>query len=180
MSPLETAGMSMVVRPPDSRPPRGSRTGDDTALDGLGPSSGFLPQDGAPVPAPAPTPQRALALDALQVLRRMRGSIPTDTVWDDIAFGRQIDAIRRQLEPIRSRRALAASFEREAFHVRRAAIDETAVLGPVRIAYAVRWLELGDGDPRPAWAAMSTARGRAAGRRAPRRRRTRGWSAPRR
>ena len=121
---LETAGMSMVARPPGARPPRGSRTGDEPAIDVLGPSSGFLPQDGAPASAPAPTPQRALALDALQVLRRMRGSVPTETIWDDISFGRQIDAVRRQLEPIRSRRSLTASFEREAFHVRRALIDE--------------------------------------------------------
>ena len=29
-----------------------------------------------------------------------------------------------------------------------------AVTGPVRLAYTVRWLELGDGTPRAAWSAF--------------------------
>ena len=75
MSPIETAGMSMVARPPGSRPPRGSRTGDEPAIDlVLGPS---LPASSAMARcsrsrAGADATHRALALDALQVLRRMR------------------------------------------------------------------------------------------------------------
>jgi hypothetical protein len=99
-----------------------------------------------------------LALDALRVLRQLGGRIVTDPTWTEVAFGREIDAIRRQLAPIQSRSGLASSFSREAFHVRRPSLDrrvdgdaDPPPPGPVRLAYALRWLELGDGRPRPAW-----------------------------
>jgi hypothetical protein len=67
--------------------------------------------------------------------------------------------IRLHLRPIRSRVVLAASFGREAFHgvpilafespqEREARRAQGA--GPVQVAYALRWLELGDGIDRPA------------------------------
>ena len=55
--------------------------------------------------------------------------------------------IRRQLAPIRNRRTLAASYGREAFRMRPAGDDigpRPATRADV-VAYAVRWLELGDG-----------------------------------
>lgn len=149
--------MSIDVHPPGPHPTRGSRAGDVMPVGPLRPSGDLLPSGGAPGPAPAPTPQRALALDALHVLRHLRGSVVTEAVWSDASFGRQVEAIRRQLAPIRSRSGLAASFGREAFHVRRGGtspddIHATAgTPGPVRLAYALRWLELGDGRPRPPW-----------------------------
>ena len=85
------------------------------------------------------------------MVRRLRGTVSADPIWIETSFARQVDAVRRQLRPIRTRRALAASFEREAFHVRRSALEAAPALGPVRVAYAVRWMELGDGEPRPAW-----------------------------
>ena len=45
--------------------------------------------------------------------------------------------------------ASAASFGREAFQSSHAEDAEAA--GPVTAAYAIRWLELGDGIPRPPW-----------------------------
>ena len=61
--------------------------------------------------------------------------------------------------PIRDRRGLAASYGREAFRTRPA--DRRPRARPPgdrpRVAYAVRWLELGDGIQRPAW---STSRHR--------------------
>jgi hypothetical protein len=55
-----------------------------------------------------------------------------------------VDSIRRQLDPIRTRRALAASYGREAFHVSRAPTElENANAGAIKLAYALRWLELG-------------------------------------
>ncbi len=89
-----------------------------------------------------------------------------DPVWSDGSFGRQVEAVRRHLVPIRSRAGLAASFGREAFHVRRASTDAidgsapamTSPPGPVRLAYALRWLELGDGLARPAWSDLLTGR----------------------
>ena len=49
--------------------------------------------------------------------------------------------------PIRSRRGLAASFDREAFRPRESSgpREPARRFEPVRIAYALRWLELGDG-----------------------------------
>jgi hypothetical protein len=66
-------------------------------------------------------------------------------------FGRQVDLVRLHLAPIRSRAGLAASFGREAFHAEldRDGVDVDA--GSVTAAYAIRWLELGNGVRRPPW-----------------------------
>jgi hypothetical protein len=61
------------------------------------------------------------------------------------AFAREVDGFRAQLVPIRSRRALAASFGREA-----------RMTPALRAAYAVRWLELGDGVARAGWIELVT------------------------
>jgi hypothetical protein len=56
---------------------------------------------------------------------------------------------------------LAASFGREAFHVPilrdRDGTDERGLESAVRVAYALRWLELGDGHERPAWTDLLAA-----------------------
>lgn len=106
------------------------------------------------VQAPARDSERALAPDALRVLRHVVRTAADDQPWSDPAFERAVETVRRQLAPIGSRRSLARSFEREAFHVRRAATLDDGIMdvpGPVRLAYAIRWLELGDGQPRPPW-----------------------------
>ena len=75
--------------------------------------------------------------------------------------GRSI-CIRAQLAPIRDRRGLAASFGREAFRTSTARRDARPTqptadaIGPVRVAYAVRWLELGRGIRQPAWSSLVT------------------------
>ena len=57
---------------------------------------------------------------------------------------REVALIRAHLAPIRSRAGLAASFSREAFHTVPAdEIGESP--GAVRVAYALRWLELSSG-----------------------------------
>ena len=115
--------------------------------------SGDLPAAATPTtPAATPwtTPQRALALDAVRLLRRIQDPARRPDRWHDEDVARDIALIRRHLAPLRTRRALAASFTREAFHHRpRADADQDP--GPVRLAYAIRWLELGDGVERPAW-----------------------------
>jgi len=58
------------------------------------------------------------------------------------------------------RRGLAASFVREAFQSRE--FDgprEPATLRALRVAYALRWLELGDGILRRGWTGLVTGRG---------------------
>ncbi|MFP5341343.1 MAG: hypothetical protein ACLGIJ_00250 [Candidatus Limnocylindria bacterium] len=57
---------------------------------------------------------------------------------------REIEAVRRHLAPFRSRAALARSYAREAFHVLPGPADDEP--GAVRLAYALRWLELGPSD----------------------------------
>jgi hypothetical protein len=118
------------------------------------PSGDLLPTGGSLVPAPAPTPSRALALDALRLLRRLRDPSRRPERWSKPSFRREIELIRAHLAPLRSRKALAASYGREAFHL---SMDDAARNdpGPVRLAYALRWLELGSDDVGPIWPAIS-------------------------
>jgi hypothetical protein len=116
---------------------------------------GGVPPDArlATVPAQTPTyeptsPARSLALMAMAtVRRRRRPTLPPR--WTTPTFGLEVELIRAHLAPIRSRQLLAASFGREAFHGDPSGSGE--VDSPVAAAYAVRWLELGDGGPRPRW-----------------------------
>ncbi len=101
-----------------------------------------------------------LALDALMVTRTLRDHPRDADPWGEPAFAREVDLIRSQLMPIRSRRGLAASFEREAFQsYEPAGPREPATMRAVRVAYALRWLELGDGVLRWAWTGLVTGRG---------------------
>ncbi len=100
-----------------------------------------------------------LALDALLVTRTLRDHPRDADPWGESAFAREVDLVRDQLAPIRSRRALAASFERESF--RRTPHDgavEPVVLRAPRVAYALRWLELGDGVTRRGWTSLVAGR----------------------
>jgi hypothetical protein len=106
------------------------------------------PFDSPPAPA---SPARELARRALGVLRRARQASPPER-WFEPAFGREVDLVRLHLAPVRTRAALASSFGREAFNVR--TVDrraDTTSSGPVSVAYALRWLELGDGRHRGAF-----------------------------
>ncbi len=92
-------------------------------------------------------------------LRRLLGSHPRPERWDRPSFARQVETARRHLAPFRSRVALAASFERESFLPGLAGVTPDTALGrsPEVVAYAIRWLELGEGEPRPAWLAIPLA-----------------------
>ena len=92
--------------------------------------------------------------------RRLRDRPRDAGPWGEPAFAREVDRVLRDLAPIASRRALASSFAREAF--RRPGpmtAREATVVEAVRLAYAVRWLELGEGQPRPRWSGSVTAGG---------------------
>ncbi len=159
--------MLISSRPPEADPvdglhyPSTPRLGGDPP-NGIAapPPEVLLPPGGSLAPAPAPvpakgvTPQRVLALDALRLLRDLRDPARRPDRWGDPAFARQTDLIRRHLEPLHSRRTLAASFGREAFQV---AIEPGDPVSSIRVAYAVRWLELGDGVDRPGWSGMIKA-----------------------
>ncbi|HET9521456.1 MAG TPA: hypothetical protein VFO73_10455 [Candidatus Limnocylindrales bacterium] len=117
---------------------------------------GGVPADARPVPVAlgAPTfepasPARSLAVTAMATLRRLRRPSTLPPRWLASTFGRDVELIRTHLAPIRSRAVLAASFGREAFHGDPSGSGE--VDSPVAAAYAIRWLELGDGQARPRW-----------------------------
>lgn len=108
-------------------------------------------------PRTAPDDGHELARLALDVVVRTSEPLTVPARWKTDPFGREVDRTRAQLGPISTRDALAASFAREAsIAVTRVAPGQEApvTLGPVRVAYAVRWLELGDGRERPSWAAI--------------------------
>jgi hypothetical protein len=96
------------------------------------------------------SPSRALALTALAAIRHSRRPRARPDAWSRPGFAREVDLVRLHLLPIRSRQVLAASFGREAFHAI-PAIGSPASGGSVPVAYAIRWLELGDGVERPAF-----------------------------
>jgi len=124
----------------------------------------LLPSGGAARAVPASAPHRALALDALAVLRILRDHPRDAGLWGEPAFAREVDAIRRQLDPIRHRRVLTASYAREAFRMPPAdaggpRLTERPTGRPTAVAYAIRWLELGDGVQRPPWTSLVAGRG---------------------
>jgi hypothetical protein len=105
---------------------------------GRSPSRTLLPADGA------------LAAEARRLIRRFADPALVPPSWSEAAFIREVGLVRAHLAPIRSRAGLAASFSREAFHAVLA--DEIGEApGAVRVAYALRWLELGSGRTWPSW-----------------------------
>jgi hypothetical protein len=142
--------MPTVGRPPGPDPTLVVRPGGDASIGSHSPPEDLLPPGGVSATAPAPDPHRALALDALRVLRVLRGlgDRPRGAgSWEEPAFAREVELVRGHLAPIRSRCGLTSSFGREASFTR-----------PLRVAYALRWLELGDGVARPRWIDLVTAR----------------------
>jgi hypothetical protein len=142
--------MPIVVRPPGTHRTTVSRTGDDAMVDSP-PLEVLLPSSGDFAPAPAPAPHRALALDALRLRSGLRNRQRRPDGWSDAAFAREVELIRRHLAPLRNRRSLTASFGREAFQTLQLDRSRPAQLGPIRAAYAIRWLELGGGAGLPPW-----------------------------
>ncbi len=68
-----------------------------------------------------------------------------------------MELVRRHLAPLRDRRSLTSSFGREAFQTLGADGTGQPHLGPIRAAYAIRWLELGNGASLPAWSRLLEA-----------------------
>jgi hypothetical protein len=120
-----------------------------------GSSGALLRPDGPAEPVPPVDARGILALDAVRIVGRLRSTAPSPPRWLEATFGREIEFVRTHLRPIRTRAMLAASFGREAFHVPilrdPELTDERGLESAVRVAYALRWLELGDGHTRPAW-----------------------------
>lgn len=148
--------MPMVVRPPGPHQTAVSRPGDRPMV-GSSPLEDLLPSSGALAPAaPAPAPHRALALDALRLRRGLRDAHRRPAGWADASFAREVELVRCHLAPLRNRRSLTVSFGREAFQTLELDRTRPRTLGPIRAAYAIRWLELGNGESLPPWASLVT------------------------
>jgi hypothetical protein len=156
MSVVDCCGMPIVARQPGSPSSTVGRSGGASSTGRPAPSADLLPTDGTVTTASALAPHRALALDALHVLRTLRDRPRDAGPWGEPVFAREVDQVRAQLAPIRDRRGLAASFGREAFRTLDASerSERPAGIGAVRVAYAIRWLELGRGVRQPAWSSL--------------------------
>lgn len=108
-----------------------------------------------------PDRRHELARLALDLVVRTADPIDPPRRWTTPAFAGELERTRTHLAPIRSREALLASFSREAsVAATRGQAVEVVPAGPVRLAYAIRWLELGDGRSRPGWTSiLAGARG---------------------
>jgi hypothetical protein len=113
----------------------------------------LLPSGALRAPDPVPAPARALALDALRVARALRDPAARPARWTQPSFGAQVELVRRQLAPVRTRTSLAASFGREAFHIVPTTTERDDP-SPIRLAYALRWMELRDGATGPSWSTL--------------------------
>ena len=95
-------------------------------------------------PAADPGPVDLVAVlvaDARKLLLAADDDAPSDR-WREPRFAGQVEAVRRHLAPIGDADLIAASFTREAFHGRRLARVPAVAASPVRVAYAIRWIEL--------------------------------------
>ena len=144
----------MVARQPGPHQTAVSRSGHDSNLGAHAPLEVLLPSGGPLRTVPAPAPHRALALDALRLRRGLRDAHRRPTPWADAAFAREVELVRHHLAPLRNRRSLTASFGREAFQSLDLDSAQLRTLGPIRAAYAIRWLELGSGVTLPAWGTL--------------------------
>jgi hypothetical protein len=107
---------------------------------------------GRPLAPPAfepDSPSRVLAITALSAIRHSRRPADRPGAWSLPGFAREVELVRLHLRPVHSRQILAASFGREAFHA--GPSTATTAGGAVAVAYALRWLELGDRIDRPAF-----------------------------
>src|SRR5437870_1491172 len=142
----DASAMSIVVRRGQAiADPRPRRLRFDRPVTGAGSAAavGLEPESN--------DPRHELARLALDLVVRTAEPVDLPARWKTYPFGQEVDRTRGQLGPIRSRAALLASFAREAaIAVTRGVVETGLPAGPVRIAYAIRWLELGDGRARPA------------------------------
>ncbi|HEX5828804.1 MAG TPA: hypothetical protein VFY23_14865 [Candidatus Limnocylindrales bacterium] len=117
------------------------------------PSGQLLRPGGSVDPVLRPAAAEAwtqLSADAHRILVAVAGDWPSPR-WLVPSFARQVQAVRRQLAPIEDPGLLAASFGREAFHGPRLGRVPAVWASPVRVAYAVRWIELQSGLAMPPW-----------------------------
>jgi hypothetical protein len=144
--------MPIVQRPPEPPPPVAACPGiGDIALHG---PPGVLLHPGGPwAPLERPDPDVALAAAAELLVRLLARPARRPYRWTAPAFAREVELVRSHLRPIGTRGSLAASFGREAFHGPKPGRGPELATA-VQVAYAIRWLELGDGGTWPGWRSL--------------------------
>ena len=96
---------------------------------------------------------RALALDALRVGRVLRDRSKWPASWSQPAFGIEVERYRRELSRLRTREELVAGYGGDVFQP--ADVDmHHSQDSAIRVAYALRWLELFDDATAPSWPAL--------------------------
>ena len=96
---------------------------------------------------------RALALDALRVGRVLRDRSKWPASWSQPAFGIEVERHRRALSRMRTRDSLIAWYARDVFGSADA-VAHPSQESAIRVAYALRWLELFDDATAPSWPAL--------------------------
>ena len=96
---------------------------------------------------------RALALDALRLGRLLRDRSRWPAGWSQPAFGAEVERHRRRLSRIRTRDGLTTAYARDVFRAAPGPRHPSAD-GALRVAYALRWLELFDDATAPSWPAL--------------------------
>jgi hypothetical protein len=79
---------------------------------------------------------RELDDEVTRLLRVRSGELAEPLLWRRPSHRREVDAVVRQLGPIRTRNSLLSSWERESRHA-----------GAVRLAYAIAWIALARTTP---------------------------------
>jgi len=96
---------------------------------------------------------RALALDALRVGRVLRDRSKWPASWSQPAFGVEVERHRRALARTRTREGLTAGYWRDVFDPADGGRHPSQE-SPIRVAYALRWLELFEDATAPSWPAL--------------------------
>jgi hypothetical protein len=102
---------------------------------------------------PALDGERALVIDALRLGRLLRDPSRWPAQWSQPTFGAEVERFRRHIAWLTTQEALAAAYDADVNRHLRPTADQ-AEGSPIRVAYALRWLELQEGSTGPSWPAM--------------------------
>jgi hypothetical protein len=97
--------------------------------------------------------ERALVIDALRLGRLLRDPARWPAHWSQPTFGAEVERFRRHIASFTTQEALAAAYDADVYQHLRASADH-ADGSPIRVAYALRWLELQEDSTGPSWPAM--------------------------
>jgi hypothetical protein len=97
--------------------------------------------------------ERALAIDALRLGRLLRDSSLWPSRWTEPGFGAEVERCRRHVADLKTQDALASAYAYDVFERLTGGRGDTEG-SPIRVAYALRWLELQEDSIGPAWPAM--------------------------